>query len=75
MDPNKIELDNLSKSFEYFKVSSEIDSIDDVTELKNIAKCYYKLYLKQQEVISSLGALNGGQKDNLWHNFRNPKFC
>ena len=59
MDPNKIELDNLSKSFEYFKVSSEIDSIDDVTELKNIAKCYYKLYLKQQEVISNLGVLNG----------------
>jgi hypothetical protein len=26
--------------------------------LKNIAKCYYKLYLKQQEVISSLGILN-----------------
>ena len=59
MDPNNIELDNLSKSFEYFKVASEIDSIDDVTELKNIAKSYYKLYLKQQEVISNLGVLNG----------------
>jgi hypothetical protein len=59
MDPNNIELDNLSKSFEYFKVSSEIDSIDDIVQLKNIAKCYYKLYLKQQEVISNLGVLNG----------------
>lgn len=59
MDPNNIDLENLSKSFEYFKVASEIDSIDDITELKNIAKCYYKLYLKQQEVISSLGILNG----------------
>jgi hypothetical protein len=58
MDPNNIDLENLSKSFEYFKVASEIDSIDDITELKNIAKCYYKLYLKQQEVISSLGILN-----------------
>jgi len=59
MDPNNIDLENLSKSFEYFKVASEIDSIDDINDLKNIAKCYYKLYLKQQEVISSLGILNG----------------
>ena len=51
MDPDKIELQNLSKSFEYFKVSSEIDSIDDVETAKLIAKCYYKLYLKQQEVV------------------------
>jgi len=58
MNPDNIELENLSKSFEYFKVSSEIDSIDDVNELKNIAKCYYKLYLKQQEVVSNLGILN-----------------
>jgi len=53
MNPNEIELENLSKNFEYFKYSSEIDLIDDVDQLKNIAKCYYKLYLKQQEIISS----------------------
>ena len=53
MNPNEIELENLSKSFEYFKYSSEIDLINDVEQLKNIAKCYYKLYLKQQEVISN----------------------
>lgn len=55
MDPNKIELENLSKSFEYFKVASEIDNIEDIEQIKNIAKCYYKLYLKQQEVVLSLG--------------------
>jgi hypothetical protein len=55
MDPNKIELENLSKSFEYFKIASEIDSIEDIEQIKNIAKCYYKLYLKQQEVVLSLG--------------------
>ena len=55
MDPDKIELENLSKSFEYFKVSSEIDSLDDIEKLKDVAKCYYKLYLKQQEVIANLG--------------------
>ena len=54
MDPDKIELENLSKSFEYFKVASEIDSIENIEEVKKIAKCYFKLYLKQQEVVSSL---------------------
>ena len=58
MDPDKIELENLSKSFEYFKIASEIDSIENIEDIKNIAKCYYKLYLKQQEVVSSLGVPN-----------------
>lgn len=58
MDPNDIDLENLSKNFEYFKYSSEIDSIEDIEDLKSIAKCYYKLYLKQQEVISKLGIPN-----------------
>lgn len=58
MDPNSIELENLSKNFEYFKYSSEIDLIEDIDCLKDIAKCYYKLYLKQQEVISNLSFTN-----------------
>jgi DNA-directed RNA polymerase specialized sigma subunit len=58
MDPDKIELENLSKSFEYFKVSSEIDNLDNIEQVKNIAKCYYKLYLKQQEVVINLGVSN-----------------
>jgi len=58
MDPEKIELENLSKSFEYYKVSSEIDTIDDLENLRLIAKLYFKLYLKQQEVLSNLGSLD-----------------
>jgi hypothetical protein len=58
MDPEKIELENLTKSFEYYKFSSEIDSIDDIENLRLIAKSYYKLYLKQQEVLLDMGALN-----------------
>ena len=58
MDPEKIELENLSKSFEYYKLSSEIDSIDDLENLRLIAKSYYKLYLKQLEVLSNLGSLD-----------------
>jgi hypothetical protein len=54
MNPEKIELENLSKNFEYFKIASEIDSVDCIETVKNIAKSYVKLYFKQQEVISQL---------------------
>jgi hypothetical protein len=54
MDPDKIELENLSKSFEYFKLANGIYSINCIDTLKNIAKSYIKLHFKQQEVISSI---------------------
>lgn len=54
MNPNSIELTNLNKSFEYEKVARDIDSISDIDELKNIAKSFVKLYLKQEEVLSEL---------------------
>jgi len=52
MDPNKINLEDINKMFEYEKLSRDIDSIDDMVMLKNYAKSYIKLYLKQQEVVS-----------------------
>ena len=54
MDPDSIKLDDLSKNFEYAKACMEIDSIEDIEELKNISKAYMKLYMKQQEVLSDL---------------------
>ena len=54
MDPNDIKLGNLSKSFEYQKLSNEIDDVESVETLRQIAKSYVKLYLKQQEVMSSI---------------------
>lgn len=51
MNSNSIKLDNISKSFEYEKLSRDIDSINDIEEIKELAKCYIKLYLKQQEVL------------------------
>jgi len=57
INPDKIELENLSKSFEYFKYASEIDLIEDIEDLRSIAKSYFKLYLKQQEVLSGLPSL------------------
>ena len=55
MDPEQIELENLSKSFEYFKFAAEVDQISVVEQLRNIVKSYYKLYLKQQEVVVKFG--------------------
>ena len=55
MNPDDIELENLSKIFEYEKISREIDSCDDIELLKNISKSYVKLYFKQQEVILQIG--------------------
>ena len=54
MDPNDIKLGNLSKSFEYQKLSNEIDDVESIETLRQIAKSYAKLYFKQQEVISSI---------------------
>ena len=58
MDPNDIELSNLSKSFAYQKLASEIDNCDDRDELRNIAKSFIKLYYKQQETMSVIGIPN-----------------
>lgn len=54
MDPDSIKLEDINKMFEYEKLSRDIDSIDDTETLKNFAKSYIKLYLKQQEVVTRL---------------------
>ena len=56
MDPSKIELETVDKMFEYEKHSRVIDEMN-LEDLKRFSKLYCKLYLKQQEVINSLGAL------------------
>jgi len=55
MDPNEIELKNLTKSFEYTKIASEIDVCNDIAVIKNIAKSFCKLYYKQQETMTLIG--------------------
>jgi hypothetical protein len=52
MSPNDINLEDMNKLFEYEKLSRDIDSVDDINVLRNYAKSYIKLYLKQQEVVS-----------------------
>jgi hypothetical protein len=48
MDPDTIELSNLSKQFAYAKLASEIDT-----------KSFCKLYYKQQETMKLIGLVDG----------------
>ena len=48
-----IERSNLTKALEYERQSREIDKMT-LTEAREFAKSYLKLYFKQQEVISSI---------------------
>lgn len=56
MDPDQIQLENLTKNFEYVKACMEIDSIEDIEDLRKISKAYMKLYMKQQEVIANMAS-------------------
>jgi hypothetical protein len=56
MDPNEITLDSIDKLFEYEKHARVIDQMNN-EDLKTFAKLYFKLYLKQQEVLLSLESL------------------
>ena len=56
MKSDDVKLENISKLFEYEKISRDIDNIEDIDDLKQIAKLYVKLYLKQQEVLSNFPA-------------------
>lgn len=57
MNHEEMRLTNVSKLFEFEKISREIDSCTNIDLLKNLCKCYVKLYMKQEETISSLGGL------------------
>ena len=59
MDPNDIELKNLSKSFAYQKLATQIDNCDDREQLRNVAKSFIKLYYKQQETMAVIGIPDG----------------
>jgi len=57
MDPSSIILNSTHKLFQYEMISREIDTCNDIAELKNIAKCYVKLHFSQEETISTLGMM------------------
>ena len=53
MNPDEIQLESISKLFEYEKHTRLIDTLNE-EELRSFSKLYCKLYLKQQEVLSTL---------------------
>ena len=54
MNPEEITLSNLSKSFEYTKIANKIDECSSIDDFKDMAKCFAKLYFKQQETIARI---------------------
>ena len=56
MDPDEIELESITKLFEYEKHARVIDTLNE-EELRNFSKLYCKLYLKQQEVLSTINKM------------------
>lgn len=53
MNPEEITLESIDKLFEYEKHCRLIEKLEK-EELVIFAKLYFRLYLKQQETISSL---------------------
>jgi len=58
MKPSDIELDSTVKLFEYEKLSREIEECNDIETLKNMLRCYIKLHMKEQEVITKMMGKN-----------------
>ncbi len=50
-NPEKVEIKDLTKLFEYTKLCNEIDECKDIEELKTVFKCYLKLYFSTLESI------------------------
>ena len=55
MHPDDVVLTNTAKLFQYQVQVREIDECDDIEELRIALKGLLKLFMKQQEVVASLG--------------------
>ena len=51
MDPDSIQLETTSKLFEYEKLSREIENCEDLDTMKEMARCFIKLYLRHQDCL------------------------
>jgi len=54
-DPAEIVLQSTAKMFEYEKLSRQIEECDDIDMLRDMARCWIKLYMKQQETMRTIG--------------------
>lgn len=56
MEHDELKLGTVSKMFEFEKISRELDTCTNIDILRNLCKCYVKLYMKQQETLIELGS-------------------
>ena len=54
-DPAEIVLQSTAKLFEYEKLSRQIEECNDIDMLRDMARCWIKLYMKQQETMRTIG--------------------
>ena len=54
-DPAEIVLQSTAKMFEYEKLSRQIEECDNMDVLRDMARCWIKLYMKQQETMRTIG--------------------
>ena len=59
MNPDDITLDTTFRMFEYEKLSREIETCEDIDELRKMCRCFIKLHFKHQEVAAKMGISNG----------------
>lgn len=57
MSHEEIKLATPTRMFTFEQLSREIDKISDLEVLRDMTKSHIKLYLKQQEVVASLGLM------------------
>ena len=55
MSHEEIKLATPTRMFTFEQLSRDIDKINDVDTLREMAKSHIKLYLKQQEVVATMG--------------------
>ena len=51
MNPDDMKLESVSKQFEFEKISRELDNCTNIEMMRNLCKCYVKLYMRQQETL------------------------
>ena len=57
MSHEEIKLVTPTRMFTFEQLSRDIDKIDDIEVLRDLAKSHIKLYLKQQEVVATMGLM------------------
>ena len=57
MSHEEIKLTTPTRMFTFEQLSRDIDKINDIEVLRDMTKSHIKLYLKQQEVVASMGLM------------------